>query len=132
MLSIFSCACWLSVCLLWRNIYLGLLGLKQIIFDLYLHLSSFMQKIFPDDISYLLYLKSNGGNICTKTSTAEYSLWFLDSSFLLYMFPEGDTLKYVLESLEIILLYIFILSIWYTIRYICFSYFYRALFFNLF
>ena len=25
MLSIFSCACWPSVCLLWRNVYLGLL-----------------------------------------------------------------------------------------------------------
>ena len=24
MLSIFSCACWPSVCLLWRNVYLGL------------------------------------------------------------------------------------------------------------
>jgi len=24
MLSIFSCACWLSVCLLWKNIYSGL------------------------------------------------------------------------------------------------------------
>ena len=29
MMSIFSCAYWLSVCLLWRNVYLGLL----IIFD---------------------------------------------------------------------------------------------------
>ena len=25
MLSIFSCVCWPSVCLLWRNVYLGLL-----------------------------------------------------------------------------------------------------------
>ena len=25
MLNIFSCACWPSVCLLWRNVYLGLL-----------------------------------------------------------------------------------------------------------
>ena len=24
MLSVFSCVCWLSVCLLWRNVYLGL------------------------------------------------------------------------------------------------------------
>ena len=26
MLNIFSCACWLSVCLLWKNVYLGLLS----------------------------------------------------------------------------------------------------------
>ena len=30
MLSIFSCACWLSICLLWRNVYLSLLPIFQL------------------------------------------------------------------------------------------------------
>ena len=30
MLSIFSCAYWPSVCLLWRNVYLGLLPIFQL------------------------------------------------------------------------------------------------------
>ena len=34
MMSIFSCACWSSVCLLWRNVYLDLL---PIIFYIELH-----------------------------------------------------------------------------------------------
>ena len=29
MMSIFSCACWSSVCLLWRNVYLGHLLIFQ-------------------------------------------------------------------------------------------------------
>ena len=35
MLSIFSCVCWQSICLLWRNVYLGLLpifGLDCLLF----------------------------------------------------------------------------------------------------
>ena len=37
MLSIFSCVCWQSVYLLWRNVYLGLLpifGLGSLFFDI--------------------------------------------------------------------------------------------------
>ena len=30
MLSIFSCACWPSICLLWRNVYLGLLPIYRL------------------------------------------------------------------------------------------------------
>ena len=30
MLSIFSCACWPSVCILWRNVYSGLLPIFQL------------------------------------------------------------------------------------------------------
>ena len=40
MLSIFSCVCWQSICLLWRNVYLGLLpifGLGFCFFDIELH-----------------------------------------------------------------------------------------------
>ena len=39
MLSIFSCACWPSICLLWRNVYLGLLliFLLHFFFNIELH-----------------------------------------------------------------------------------------------
>ena len=39
MLSILSCACWPSVCLLWRNIYLGVLPSFQLGFLFFLLLS---------------------------------------------------------------------------------------------
>ena len=37
MLSMFSCACWPSVCLLWRNVYLGLLPIFFFKFYLFIY-----------------------------------------------------------------------------------------------
>ena len=37
MLSIFSCACWPSVCLLWRNVHVGLLPIFDWLFVAQLH-----------------------------------------------------------------------------------------------
>ena len=52
MLSIFSCACWPSVCLLWGNVYLGLLPIFDWVFCFYI--MSSMSCLYILDIKPLL------------------------------------------------------------------------------
>ena len=64
MLSIFSCASWPSVCLLWRNVYLGLLLIFNCVvwlFDIELH--ELLECIICDHVSYQFIALSSEGTL---------------------------------------------------------------------
>ena len=65
MLSSFSCACWPPVCLLWRNVYLGLLPIFLILFYLFIYFYFWLCCVFVS-VQGLSLVVARGGHSSSR------------------------------------------------------------------